>query len=118
MQDWQAPDQNALRDVVPENRLRVYDTREAIAGLMDVGSVLELRTGFGKGNSVMRATQSQWPMRVGVGRPPLRNQQNYAQNRPQQRLDQWCQQYPKSRKNASSEHAYGQLNCVRRSEQG
>ncbi|RYX92306.1 MAG: biotin carboxylase [Comamonadaceae bacterium] len=43
------PDANALRDVVPENRLRVYDTRSAIHGIADTGSVLELRTGFGKG---------------------------------------------------------------------
>jgi acetyl-CoA carboxylase carboxyltransferase component len=46
---WDAPDQTALRDVVPENRLRAYDTRGAIRGLADAGSVLELRTGFGLG---------------------------------------------------------------------
>ncbi len=39
----------ALRDVVPENRLRVYDTRAALTGLVDAGSLLELRTGFGVG---------------------------------------------------------------------
>ena len=46
---WTAPPELALRDVVPENRLRVYDTRAAMAGLADVGSLLELRTGFGLG---------------------------------------------------------------------
>jgi acetyl-CoA carboxylase carboxyltransferase component len=46
---WTAPDGAALRDVVPENRLRVYDTRAALLGLADIGSVLELRTGFGAG---------------------------------------------------------------------
>jgi len=46
---WDAPDAATLRDVVPENRLRAYDTRGAIQGLADVGSVLELRTGFGIG---------------------------------------------------------------------
>ena len=46
---WQAPDAQALRDVVPQNRLRVYDTRAAMAGIADQGSLLELRTGFGKG---------------------------------------------------------------------
>jgi acetyl-CoA carboxylase carboxyltransferase component len=46
---WQAPDAAALRDLVPENRLRVYDTRAAMAGIVDQGSLLELRTGFGKG---------------------------------------------------------------------
>jgi len=43
------PDTTALRDIVPENRLRVYDSRAAIAALADPGSVLELRTGFGVG---------------------------------------------------------------------
>ncbi|PJI99445.1 biotin-dependent enzyme [Acidovorax sp. 69] len=46
---WSAPDQRALRSVVPENRLRVYDTRTAMAGLVDEGSLLLLRTGFGAG---------------------------------------------------------------------
>jgi acetyl-CoA carboxylase carboxyltransferase component len=46
---WTAPEGAALRDVVPENRLRVYDTRAALLGLADIGSVLELRTGFGMG---------------------------------------------------------------------
>lgn len=43
------PDPLALREVVPENRLRVYDTRAAISGIADAGSVLALRTGFGQG---------------------------------------------------------------------
>jgi acetyl-CoA carboxylase carboxyltransferase component len=47
--DWAAPDATVLREVVPENRLRVYDTRSAIEGVADVGSVLYLRTGFGVG---------------------------------------------------------------------
>ncbi len=46
---WSAPDQRLLRAVVPENRLRVYDTRAALAGLVDEGSLLMLRTGFGAG---------------------------------------------------------------------
>lgn len=46
---WQAPDAQALRDVVPENRLRVYDTRAALRGVADAGSLLELRAGFGLG---------------------------------------------------------------------
>jgi acetyl-CoA carboxylase beta subunit len=47
--DGVAPDPFALRDVVPENRLRVYDSRAALAGLADAGTLLELRTGFGLG---------------------------------------------------------------------
>ena len=46
---WQAPDAQALRQVVPENRLRVYDTRAAMQGIADEGSLLMLRTGFGAG---------------------------------------------------------------------
>ena len=46
---WLAPDGNTLRDVVPENRLRVYDTLAVMDGIADRGSVLTLRTGFGKG---------------------------------------------------------------------
>ena len=46
---WQAPQAEALRQVVPENRLRVYDTRAALQGLADEGSLLMLRTGFGLG---------------------------------------------------------------------
>lgn len=49
LKDWIAPDQRLLRAVVPENRLRVYDTRAAMAGLVDEGSLLPLRTGFGAG---------------------------------------------------------------------
>src|SRR4051812_8704475 len=46
---FQEPPAQALRDVVPENRLRVYDSRAALTGLVDVGSLLELRSGFGVG---------------------------------------------------------------------
>ena len=46
---WAAPDVPALRAVVPENRLRVYDTRAVFPLLFDEGSVLPLRTGFGIG---------------------------------------------------------------------
>ncbi len=47
--DWITPDQRVLRSVVPENRLRAYDTRAAMRGLVDEGSLLPLRTGFGAG---------------------------------------------------------------------
>ena len=47
--EWSAPDQRLLRQVVPEHRLRVYDTRAAMAGLVDEGSLLMLRSGFGAG---------------------------------------------------------------------
>ena len=47
--DWQAADPRALRHLVPENRLRVYDMRAVITALADTGSVLELRRGWGLG---------------------------------------------------------------------
>jgi acetyl-CoA carboxylase carboxyltransferase component len=46
---YNEPDTLKLRDVVPENRLRVYDSRAAMEGIADTGSVLMLRTGFGAG---------------------------------------------------------------------
>jgi len=49
LSSWQAPDQRLLRHRVPENRLRVYEVREVMRGLVDEGSLLELRAGFGAG---------------------------------------------------------------------
>lgn len=46
---FEAPGPLALRDLVPENRLRVYDSRAALRGIADAGSLLELRAGFGAG---------------------------------------------------------------------
>lgn len=46
---WEAPDARRLRHVIPENRRRVYDVREVIEGLCDVGSVMELRRAYGPG---------------------------------------------------------------------
>lgn len=46
---WECIDQTELRDVVPLDRLRGYDVRDAIEGISDSGSVLELRPHFGRG---------------------------------------------------------------------
>jgi acetyl-CoA carboxylase carboxyltransferase component len=46
---WEAPDQRAMRSIIPENRLRAYDVRRVIDTMADVGTVLELRKGFGHG---------------------------------------------------------------------
>ncbi|MCZ6619316.1 MAG: carbamoyl-phosphate synthase large subunit, partial [Gammaproteobacteria bacterium] len=46
---WEFPDQRAMRRIVPENRLRVYDIREVINTIADTSSVLEIRRGFGLG---------------------------------------------------------------------
>ncbi|GIZ50006.1 acetyl-CoA carboxylase family protein [Noviherbaspirillum aridicola] len=47
--EWEAADQRRLRQLIPENRLRVYDIRRVIETLADTGSVLELRSEFGRG---------------------------------------------------------------------
>ena len=47
--EWDCADQTGLRSVIPENRLRAYDVRQAVHGLADTGSVLELRRDFGLG---------------------------------------------------------------------
>ena len=46
---WEAHDQRKLRHVVPENRLRLYDMKEIVHTIADVGSVLEIRERFGIG---------------------------------------------------------------------
>ena len=43
------PDQRLMRHAIPENRLRVYNMRVVMRGLVDEGSLLELREGFGRG---------------------------------------------------------------------
>jgi acetyl-CoA carboxylase carboxyltransferase component len=47
--DVRVPDQQRLRELVPERRRQIYDVRTVIDGLFDEGSVLELRRGFGAG---------------------------------------------------------------------
>ena len=43
------PDQDLLRELIPEQRRRIYDVRRVVHTLFDEGSVLELRHGFGAG---------------------------------------------------------------------
>ncbi|WP_066909757.1 acetyl-CoA carboxylase family protein, partial [Mycobacterium interjectum] len=49
LEAWEAPDPRLARHAVPENRLRAYDVHHAIASVVDVGSVLELRPDYGVG---------------------------------------------------------------------
>ena len=46
---WDAANQKELRHLIPENRLRVYESRKVIETLADTGSVLELRPEFAPG---------------------------------------------------------------------
>ena len=59
----------ALRDLIPENRLRVYDVRAVIEALADVGSVLELRRGFGPGMVTALARVEGRPVGVVANNP-------------------------------------------------
>jgi len=47
--NWACADQRLLRQLVPENRLRVYDMHTVIETLADQDSALELRRQFGPG---------------------------------------------------------------------
>ena len=49
VEDWDCVDQRILRQAIPEDRLRIYDVRKVVEQMSDVGSVLELRAGFGLG---------------------------------------------------------------------
>ena len=49
VEHWEAPDQRRLRHIVPENRLRLYNMKDIIGTIADVGSVLEIREKFGIG---------------------------------------------------------------------
>ena len=46
---WQAGEPALMRDLLPANRLRVYDMRAIVDSLVDTQSSLELRSGFGAG---------------------------------------------------------------------
>lgn len=47
-EDWDAPDAEALRSIVPKRAKRAYDVRRVIDGICDIGSVQELKRDFGK----------------------------------------------------------------------
>jgi acetyl-CoA carboxylase carboxyltransferase component len=51
--EWRCADQALLREAVPANRVRTYDVRQVMQGLTDIGTLLELRAGFG--DSVLTA---------------------------------------------------------------
>jgi acetyl-CoA carboxylase carboxyltransferase component len=49
VEEWECVDQQTLRSLIPENRLRAYDVRKVVHALADTGSVLELRKDWGHG---------------------------------------------------------------------
>ena len=67
--EWEVPDQDALRHVVPENRKQIYDMRDVIDGLFDVDSVLELRPKWGDGMITALARMEGRPVGVIANNP-------------------------------------------------
>jgi acetyl-CoA carboxylase carboxyltransferase component len=63
------PDQALLRELIPEQRKRVYDVRRVVDGLFDDGSVLELRRGFGPGIVTALARHEGRPLGVVANDP-------------------------------------------------
>jgi len=49
IKEWECADQRQLRAIIPEDRLRIYNVREVIETMADIGSVLEIRQHFGHG---------------------------------------------------------------------
>jgi acetyl-CoA carboxylase carboxyltransferase component len=63
------PDQELLRELIPEQRKRAYDIRSVVEGLFDKGSVLELRRGFGAGIVTALARHEGRPLGVLANNP-------------------------------------------------
>ena len=68
--DVRVPDQQRLRDIVPERRRQIYDVRLVLEALFDEDSVLELRSGFGAGIVTALARVDGRPLGVLANNPP------------------------------------------------
>ena len=66
---WQEPDSAALRELLPANRLRVYPVRAIVEAIVDLGSALELRAGFGAGVVTLLARIEGRPVGVLASNP-------------------------------------------------
>jgi len=66
---WSCADPAELRNLIPENRRRVYDVRTVIETLVDTGTVLELRAGFGLGMITVLARVEGWPLGIVANNP-------------------------------------------------
>ncbi len=62
-------DQDLLRELIPEQRKRVYEVRRVIDALFDEGSVLELRDGWGAGMVTALARMDGKPLGVVANDP-------------------------------------------------
>ncbi len=63
------PEQTLLRELIPEQRKRVYDVRRIVQTLFDEDSVLELRDGFGVGMMTALARHEGRPLGVVANDP-------------------------------------------------
>ncbi len=63
------PDQELLRNLIPQERKRVYEIRRVVETLFDEGSVLELRRGFGPGMITALARHDGRPLGVVANNP-------------------------------------------------
>jgi acetyl-CoA carboxylase carboxyltransferase component len=68
--DVRVPDQQQLRDIIPERRRQIYDVRLVLDGLFDEDSVLELRRGFGAGIVTALAQVNGRALGVVANHPP------------------------------------------------
>lgn len=59
----------ALRSILPEQRTRSHDMRRVIDGLVDVGSAIELRSGFGLGVHTVMARMGGRPVGILASNP-------------------------------------------------
>src|SRR4051812_25353099 len=66
---WDCADQHALRNLIPENRVRAYDVRTVIDALFDTDSVLELRRAFAPGMITALARVEGRPVGVVANNP-------------------------------------------------
>jgi len=62
LRSWEAPDPRLLRSLVPDNRRRAYDIRQAVRTIADQGSVVELRAGYAPGMITAFVRIEGWPM--------------------------------------------------------
>jgi acetyl-CoA carboxylase carboxyltransferase component len=68
--DVRVPDQQRLREIIPERRRQIYDVRTVLDGLFDEDSVLELRRGFGAGIVIALARLDGRSLGVVANHPP------------------------------------------------
>ena len=88
VRDVRVPDQQRLRDIIPERRRQIYDVRLVLDGLFDEDSVLELRRGFGAGIVTALARVDGRALGVVANHPPTWAERSTPMG-PTRRRDSW-----------------------------